>query len=201
MSESRSGQSELSTSSNKRLRQHEEEVRIHNLEIKLLQQKGEDRKKLAALRLLETEDTGKGVKKSNSNTYNNKGEIISATVHGQEATIVMDGPGTYSWITVDMVHKLKDARQGVIIKTQGGGDFWYSFHALIYNFKNPKNARFPGVFYGRKTVQGYPTAVEMTLLIVKGKGAGKDKKKESSRASTPDNGRRSGTPTTDDEED
>ena len=33
------------------------------------------------------------------------------------------------------------------------------------------------------------------------KCAGKDKKKESSRASTPDNGRRSGTPTTDDEED
>ena len=80
--------------------------------------------------------------------------------------------GSYSWITLDMVHKLKDARhiiyvQGVIIKTQGGGDYWYSFHAYIYDFKNPKNAKFPAVFYGRKTFLGYLTAVEMTLMIVR----------------------------------
>ena len=114
-----------------------------------------------------TEDTEKGITKSDSNSTYSKGEVISATVHGQRATIIMDGMGSFSWITLDMVHKLKDARQGVIIKTQGGGDYWHSFHAFIYDFKNPKNAKFPAVFYGRKTLLGYPTAVEMTLLIAR----------------------------------
>ena len=50
----------------------------------------ENRKKLVALKLLMAEDTEKGVTKSDSNTYS-KGEIISATVHGQKATIIMDG--------------------------------------------------------------------------------------------------------------
>ena len=165
LSEGQSNQSMLSAR-NKRLRQQEDEIRLQNLEIELLQKKVEGRRKLEALRLMDSEDTERVVKKSDTNTYN-KGEIISATVHGQRATIIMDGMGSFSWITLDMVHKLKDARQGVIIKTQGGGDYWHSFHAFIYDFKNPKNAKFPAVFHGRKTVQGYPTAVEMTLLVVK----------------------------------
>lgn len=79
----------------------------------------------------------------------------------------MDKPGAYSWITLEMMHKIKDARQGNIIKTQDGGDYWYSFHAYIYDFRNSKNVKFPPTFYGRKTIHGKPTAVEITLMIVR----------------------------------
>ena len=71
ISGSRSGHSELSISSttSNRLRQHEEELRIQNLEIELLQQKVENRKKLVALKLMMAEDTEKGVTKSDSTKY------------------------------------------------------------------------------------------------------------------------------------
>ena len=71
----------------------------------------------------------------------------------------MDGPGTFSWITREFLYKIKDARAGSILKVRGGGELWSSFEAIIYNITNPKGGKFPKEFYGRKTVEGKPTAV------------------------------------------
>lgn len=43
------------------------------------------------------------------NVYN-RGEMVLATVHGQDARIIMNGSGTFSWITREFLYKIKDAR-------------------------------------------------------------------------------------------
>ena len=57
---------------------------------------------------------------SGTNAYSSKGEMVLATFHhGQDARIILDGPGTFSWITREFLHKIKDARAGSILKVRG----------------------------------------------------------------------------------
>ena len=56
----------------------------------------------------------------------------------------------------------------LLLKRRVEVTFGTRFTPLFITSRIPRMLDFlPGVFYGRKTVQGYPTAVEMTLLIVK----------------------------------
>ena len=95
-----------------------------------------------------------------------RGEMVRATVHGQEARVIIDGPGTQTWITRDFLHKLKDARFGAVLRVRGGGELWSSFEAIIYNMTYPEGRKLPLKFYGRKTVDGVATAVTMLLQVV-----------------------------------
>ena len=91
----------------KRHYQDEEDgLAAQDKEIMFLQKKLENNSKLEALKAKLAQNVPITLE---PNVYN-RGEMVLATVHGQDARIIMNGSGTFSWITREFLYKIKDAR-------------------------------------------------------------------------------------------
>ena len=135
-------------------------------EILLLQTQLDNSKKLKALRAQIKAESVQVQDEGISDSSYQKGEMLEATVHGQQTTIIMDGMGTYSWITRSFLRKINDARRSAIIKKDGGGDYWDTVELIVSDFKRSRNESFLSSYYGRDTCEGRLLPVTMVFRVI-----------------------------------
>ena len=136
-------------------------------EILLLQKQLDNSRKIQTLQAQIKKESVQVEDEGISESSYQKGELLEATVHGQQTTIIIDGMGTFSWITRKFLRKINDARRGAIIKKDGGGDYQYTVELIVCNFKKRgRNKPFPSLYYGRDTCEGRILPVTIVFRVI-----------------------------------